>query len=93
MSTKFSPEFKKQLVREVIDNERTIAEVAREYGIGAETLRLWVKKHRKEHGGTENAGAGAKHDELAELRKELREIKMERDFLKKAAAFFAKEYR
>lgn len=93
MSSKFSPEFKKQLVREVIDNSRTVAEVAREYGIGAETLRLWVKKERKARGEMEPASSSAQDVEVDRLRKELREVQMERDFLKKAAAFFAKEYR
>lgn len=93
MGSKFSPEFKKQLVGEVVDNSRTVASVAREYGIGAETLRLWVKNHRKAQSEAAPASAARENEEVARLRKENQELKAERDFLKKAAAFFAKEYR
>ncbi|OMH22977.1 hypothetical protein BKD30_14990, partial [Tersicoccus phoenicis] len=66
---------------------------AKEYGIGAETLRNWVNKHRREHAGEEPELSEPERQELARLRKEIRELKMEQEFLKKAAAFFAKESR
>lgn len=90
---KFSEEFKAEAVRAVIESSRTVADVAREYGIGAETLRNWVNKYRREHAGDEPELAEPERAELARLRKEIRELKMEQEFLKKAAAFFAKEYR
>ena len=46
---KFSPEFKSEVVRAVIESSRTIAEVAREFGVGPETLRNWVNAYRREH--------------------------------------------
>lgn len=90
---KFSEEFKVEAVRAVIESSRTIADVAKEYGIGAETLRNWVNKHRREHAGEEAELSEPERQELARLRKEIRELKMEQEFLKKAAAFFAKESR
>ena len=90
---KFSPEFKAEVVRAVVESSRTVADVAREYGIGAETLRNWVKAYRRDHAGEESELSEPERQELARLRKENRELKMEQEFLKKAAAFFAKGYR
>jgi transposase len=52
-----------------------------------------VNKYRREHAGEEPVLSESERAELARLRKEIREMKMEREFLGKAAAFFAKEYR
>ncbi len=90
---KFSPELKAEAVRAVIDSSRTVASVAREFGIGTETLRSWVNKYRKDHAGEEPALSEPERAELARLRKEISELRAEQAFLKKAAAFFAKEYR
>ncbi len=90
---KFSDEFKSEAVRAVIESSRTVVDVAKEYGIGSETLRNWVNKHRREHAGDEPELKEPERVELARLRKENRELKMEQEFLKKAAAFFAKESR
>lgn len=90
---KFSPEFKDEVVRAVIDSSRTLASVAREYGVGAETLRNWVNKYRREHAGESPDITGDERSELERLRKENRELKMEKEFLGKAAAFFAQKYR
>ena len=90
---KFSPEFKAEVVRAVIESSRTIAEVAREYGVGPETLRNWVNVYRREHADEQPELTENERSELARLRKENRELKAEREFLGKAAAFFAKEYR
>ena len=46
---KFSPEFREQVVRAVIDSSRTVADVAREFGVGPETLRNWVNAYRRAH--------------------------------------------
>ena len=90
---KFTPEFKAEAVRAVISSSRTVADVAREFGVGAETLRNWVNAYRREHAGEEPEVTESERNELARLRKELRDLKAEREFLGKAAAFFAKEYR
>ena len=93
--SKYSPEFRAQAVREVIDKSRTIAEVARELGVVDQTLGGWVTAHKREHAGEvpEAAISEPERTELARLRKEVRELKLEKEFLGKAAAFFAKEYR
>lgn len=93
MSSKYSPEFRAQAVRVVIETSRTVASVAREFGLGPETLRVWVNAYRREQGDVAPDLSAVEHDELARLRKENRELKMEKEFLGKAAAFFAKEYR
>ena len=86
---RFSQEFKDELCREVVSTSKTIKAVADEYGVGAETLRNWLKKYRTEHTGQED-GAALTLDErarLRELEKENRELKAEAAFLKKAAAY------
>ena len=90
---KFSPEFKAEAVREVLESSRPVADVAREFRVGTETLRVWVNRHKKAN---PEAGPGLSEPERVELerlRKENRELKMEKEFLGKAAAFFAKEFR
>ena len=90
---KFSPEFKAEAVRAVIESSRTVAEVARDHGIGSETLRNWVNAYRRDHPDELPEISEPERAELARLRKEVRELKAEREFLGKAAAFFAKEFR
>lgn len=90
--SKFDEEFKIQVVREVIDRSRPIVEVAKSYGLVPQTVGNWVAKYRREHPepGMENASS-EESAEIQRLKKELRESRMEVEFLKKAAAFFAKE--
>lgn len=92
--SKWSPEFKTQVVLEVVEKHRTIKEVAESYDLVVQTVGEWVKKYRKEHlePGTEDL-TGDEAKELERLKKELREARMENEFLKKAAAYFAKESR
>ncbi len=90
---KFSPEFREQVVRAVIDSSRTVADVAREFGVGPETLRNWVNAYRRAHPEVMATISEPERAELERLRKEVRELRQEREFLGKAAAFFAKEYR
>jgi transposase len=92
---RFSPEFKQQLVELFLEqqHQKTLAQVARENGIGVETLRVWVKKYREANPQTEPPLTVSERARLAELEREVRELKLEREFLGKAAAFFAKEYR
>jgi transposase len=74
----------------VIDTSRPIAEVARDLGINEGTLGNWVNKYRDDHPASEELTIDERA-RLKELEKEVRELRLERDFLKKAAAFFAKE--
>ena len=88
---KFSPEYKDEAVRMVIETSKPIAEVARDLGINEGTLGNWVNTYRTSHAGEEPALSVAERARLRELEKENRELRMEREFLKKAAAFFAQE--
>ena len=86
----FSPEYRVEAVKFVLEGERPIAEVARELGINEGTLGNWVNKYRREHPVSEQLNVSDRAL-LRELQREVRELRMERDFLKKAAAFFARE--
>lgn len=90
---RYSPEFKEAAVREVIDRSRPIAEVARENGIVAQTLGNWVAAYRAEHAHDEPELTLPERARLKQLEREIRELRMENEFLGKAAAFFAKEHR
>ncbi len=79
---KYSPEFREQAARRVVDGGRPICEVAREYGLGETTLGNWVKKYRLEHATEEPALELSERAELQELRRRTREQEMELAFLK-----------
>ena len=87
---KFSAEYREEAVRMVLDSSRPIAVVARDLGINEGTLGNWVSKYRVEHPVSEELSIDERA-RLKELERENRELRMERDFLKKAADFFAKE--
>lgn len=93
MSRKYSPELKAEAVRVVLGSDRTIGSVAAEFGVGAESLRTWVKKERVARGGVVEPEGESDQGRLARLEKENRELRMKVEFLGKATAFFAKEYR
>ena len=90
---KFSPEFKDEAVKMVIESSRAIAEVAREIQVNEGTLGNWVNKYRVEHADEEPPLSMPERARLRELERENRELKMKAEFLGKAAAFFAQEYR
>jgi transposase len=87
---KYSDEFKEQVVLEVIRKERTISSVAQSYGLVAQTVGLWVKKYREKHPEVAGGVGPVESEELKRIRRENRELRMEVEFLKKVAAFFAK---
>ena len=90
---KFTPEFKAEAVKMVIETSRSIAEVAREIGVHEGTLGNWVNKYRAEHVDDEPPLTVSERARLRELERENRELRMKTEFLGKAAAFFAQEYR
>ena len=90
---KFTPEFKDEAVKMVIETSRPIAEVAREIHVNEGTLGNWVNKYRAEHAEEEPPLTIAERARLRELEREVRELRMKTEFLGKAAAFFAQEYR
>ena len=91
----FTPEFKDEMVKLYLDqrSRKTLSEVARESGVGPETLRNWVKAYEKAHPQEEEPLTVSERARLRELERENRELKLEREFLSKAAAFFARERR
>ena len=90
---KYTPEFRVEAARLVVEGQRSIAEVAREYGLNETTLGNWVKKYREDHAGDEPALELSERARLRELERRNRDLEMENTFLKKAAAYFAKEQR
>jgi len=86
-------EFKDELCREVISTSKPIRDVAEVYGVGAETLCNWLIKHREANGGSETELTIPERARLKELEREVQELKAEAQFLKKAAAYFAREQR
>ena len=89
----FSEEFKEGAVRLVLDEGKTVGAVARELDLTASALSLWVRHARAERSHGKTGLTKAERDELTALRKENRVLREEREILKKAAAFFAKQSR
>jgi transposase len=77
----------------VIEQSRPIAQVAREIDVQEGTLGRWVADYRVEHAGEEPPLSISERAQLRELKKENAELRMRTEFLGKAAAFFAQEYR
>ena len=92
---RFSREFKVEAVRQVLENGRPVAQVARDLDISASVLRRW--KQQVEADPSEafpgNGRMKAEDEELRRLRREVVRLRQERDFLKKTAKFFAGESR
>jgi transposase len=90
---KYPQEFKDACVQEVIRSSRSISIVAREQGVVQQTLRNWVSAYRKEHPQAESDLNVSEREKLKRLESENRELRARVEFLGKATAFFAKEYR
>ncbi len=90
---KFSPEFREETAKLVVEGQRPITEVAREYGLNETTVGNWVRKYRADHAEDEPPLELSERARLRELERRNRELEMENTFLKKAAAFFAREQR
>ena len=86
----FTAEFKAEAVALLNNSGKSIGQVAKDLGLCEATLRYWVDKAEAKDGGTPELSLDER-SELGHLREENRVLRMERDFLKKAAAFFAKE--
>jgi transposase len=88
----FTEEFKTQAVRVVRESGKSIGTVARELDLTESALRAWVRQAAIDVGcGPAGALTTEERGELTRLRREVRTLRMERDILKKATAFFAKE--
>lgn len=86
----FPLEFKQEAVRRVTEGGRSIADAAREVGVRPEQLRLWKKQLVASGVVTRPLRVESAEDELRRVKRELDVMRQERDFLKKATAFFAK---
>ena len=89
---RYEPEFKKKIVQMVLEQGRTISSINKEYSLGDGTVRSWIRQFEEEcENNPEAQNQKEIYEENRRLRKELEEAKKEILFLKKAAAFFAKE--
>lgn len=89
----FSPEFKDEAVKMVLDGPRPVAVVARELGLVENTLGNWVNAYKKTHPVDEEPLTVSERARLRELERENRELRMQTEFLKKATAYFATDHR
>jgi transposase len=87
----FTPEFKRSAVALVIEQKYARQEAAKNLGIGVATLDNWLGEHRKRNGSVNVAEELDLKKRVAQLERENRRLTMERDILKKATAYFARE--
>ena len=83
----YDKEFKKTVVS-LYESGKGISELSREYGIGKSTIDSWVKKFKTI---TTSTGETTNNDEILKLKKELQQVQLENEILKKAVAIFSKE--
>jgi len=88
----YPSEFKESAVELAVESDQSVAETARELGVNVNTLHTWIGKYSKPK---QLSKRGDEHiyDENKRLKKELARVTQERDLLKKATAYFAKEIR
>jgi transposase len=87
----YAREFKESSVKLALESENTIAQTARELGVNVNTLHTWISKYSGAKATNIANNDDKLHEELKKLKKEIAQVTMERDILKKAAAYFAKE--
>ena len=86
----YPPEFRREAIELVRISEKSVLQVARDLGISNQTLHNWIKQADVDAGKKEGLSTDERA-ELRELRKRVRTLEMEKEVLKKAAAFFARE--
>ena len=92
---KYSREFKEEALRLVDEGAKPVTQIARELGIDANLLHSWRSRRAAARSSEEafpgNGVGSGEAEEIRRLRRQLEQVKQERDFLKKAAAYFAQE--
>ena len=92
MSTqRFTPEFKQEAVRQVVERGYPVAEVAERVGVSAHSLYKWVRSVRPDNSGHQAQDLLDARTEILRLKAQLKRTEEERDILKKAARYFARE--
>jgi len=86
----YPPEYRYRLI-ELVRSGRSIESLSREFEPSAATIRAWVKQADLDEGRRQDGLTTVEREELGRLRREIRELKLEREILKKAAAWFARE--
>ena len=86
----YAPEYRRQMV-ELVRTGRTPGELAREFECSAQAVRNWVRQADRDEGRREDGVTSAEREELRRLRREVCQLREEREILKKAAAWFARE--
>ncbi|MBB5803566.1 transposase [Saccharothrix ecbatanensis] len=89
--SKYPEQFRRDAVELARSSDRPLRQVARELGVNHETLRNWVRTAEQAQVGPVDAAAVVDQEELRALRKRVAELELEKDILRKAAAYFAKE--
>ncbi len=94
MKSNYSSEFKQNAVKLAVESDQSVATTARDLGVNANTLYTWIAKYSQPVSQSSKGSADTHpYDELKRLRREVTQLKEERDILKKAAAYFAKNSR
>jgi transposase len=88
---RYSPEFKDEAVRQVLDRGYSVAEVSERLGVSAHSIHKWVKAVKPDKSEEHAAELNEARREILKLRAELRRTEEERDILKKAARYFASQ--
>ena len=88
--TAYPSEFRRQMV-ELVRSGRSVEELAREFEPSSQAIRNWVAQADRDDGRRHDGLTTTEREELARLRRETRQLKLERDILSKAAAWFARE--
>jgi transposase len=90
-SQRYPPEFKDKAVRQVLERGYTASEVSQRLGVSAHSLYKWVKAVKPDNSDAQAAELVEAKSEILRLRAQMRRIEEERDILKKAARYFARE--
>jgi transposase len=90
-SQRFAPEFKEEAVRQVVERGYSVPDVAARLGVSAHSLYKWVKTASPDRSEQQSKELLEAKSEILRLRAEMRRVEEERDLLKKAARYFARQ--